>query len=315
MPCYLAPCMQVHDNIDRLPFFKNAVITIGTFDGVHKGHQQIIDAVLREAERVDGESVIITFHPHPRKVIQPDTSLQMINTLDERIKLLKNSGIGHLVLVSFSSAFASITAESYIEDFLVKKFNPKTIIIGYDHRFGKGRKGNFELLNNEKDKWGYELFEIPKHVLDEIGISSTKIRNALIQSEVEKANKLLGYDFFFEGRVIKGDQLGRKLGFPTANLIYTDPDKIHLGEGVYAVYIELNGTRKKGMLSIGKRPTLNDTQERIEVNIFDFTDDIYDYTLTVHVHAYLRPQYKFDNLDSLKEQIMNDKTEALKRLP
>jgi riboflavin kinase/FMN adenylyltransferase len=303
--------MEVHHNIDNLPVFKKAVITIGTFDGVHKGHQQIIDAVQKEKQRVKGESVIITFHPHPRKIVQPETSLQLINTLEEKIGLLAKREIDHLVIVPFSSGFAELTAQEYIENFLIRHFRPATIIIGYDHHFGKERKGNYALLEQERKKWHYELLEIPKHVLHQIDISSTKIRQALMNSEVDKANQLLGYPFQFEGKVVKGDQIGRTIGFPTANLAYIDPDKIHIGEGVYAVSVTINSRNFKGMLSIGKRPTLNDTQERVEVNIFDFDDEIYDQLVTVMVHHFIRPQYKYDNLHLLTEQIEKDKISTL----
>ena len=303
--------MEVHHNIDNLPVFKKAVITIGTFDGVHKGHQQIIDAVQKEKQRVKGESVIITFHPHPRKIVQPETSLQLINTLEEKIGLLAKREIDHLVIVPFSSGFAELTAQEYIENFLIRHFRPATIIIGYDHHFGKERKGNYALLEQERKKWHYELLEIPKHVLHQIDISSTKIRQALMNSEVDKANQLLGYPFQFNGKVVKGDQIGRTIGFPTANLDYMDPDKIHIGEGVYAVSVTVNNRNFKGMLSIGKRPTLNDTQERVEVNIFDFDDEIYDQLVTVMVHHFIRPQYKYDNLHLLTEQIEKDKISTL----
>jgi riboflavin kinase/FMN adenylyltransferase len=234
--------------------------------------------------------------------------------LDEKIHLLKQKGLNHLVIVPFSPAFADLSAEAYIEQFLIRHFQPTTIIIGYDHHFGKERKGNYALLEKERLKWHYNLLEIPKHVLHEIDISSTKIRQAILKSEIDKVNQLLGYPFEFEGRVIKGDQLGRTLGFPTANLVYTDPDKIHLGEGVYAVTIKSKEGQHKGMLSIGKRPTLNDTQERVEVNIFDFDYDIYDQFLTIAVHHYIRPQFKYENLQLLTEQIRKDKISALQLL-
>jgi riboflavin kinase/FMN adenylyltransferase len=306
--------MQVHTNLDLLPQFKNAVLTIGTFDGVHLGHRQILKALRDEAVSIGGESIIITFDPHPRKIVQPDTSLQLINTLSERIELLTEEGINHLVVVPFNKEFANQPADTYIKDFLVSKFHPKSIIIGYDHHFGKGRQGNFRLLEEKAAVYGYNLIEISKHILDEIDISSTKIRHAIQSGNIEKANKLLGYDFFFEGKVITGDKLGRQLGYPTANLVYTDSDKIHLGEGVFAVTVSINGSNKKGMLSIGKRPTLNDSIERVEVNIFDFTEDIYGQHLKVSVKKYLRPQQKYDSLEKLKKQLEKDRLASLEML-
>lgn len=303
--------MQVHYHLENLPEFRRAVITIGTFDGVHKGHQTIIDAVLKEAKNVDGESILITFHPHPRKIVQPDSSLQLINTLEEKISLLGQKGLSHLVIVPFTANFSTQSPENYIKDFLVKKFKPHSIIIGYDHHFGKDRKGNYLLLEKQKSIWGYELIEIPKHVLDEIAISSTKIRNAIKNSDIHTANRLLGYDFFFTGMVIHGDKLGRELGYPTANLLYTDEDKIRLGDGVYAAYVSIADEIKKGMLSIGNRLTLADNSPKIEINIFDFDKKIYGHKIKITVHSHLRAQAKFDSLENLKSQLDTDKKNAL----
>ncbi len=306
--------MKVHYNIENLPAFKKAIITIGTFDGVHKGHQQVIEAMKKESKKNNGETVIITFHPHPRKIVEQNSSLQLINTLEEKITLLHNQEIEHLVVVPFNELFATQTAEEYIENFLIAKFHPEIIIIGYDHHFGKDRKGNFQLLKKQSAKFNYRLIEIPEHVLKEIAISSTKIRNAIKNSEIEIANNLLGYSFFFEGVVLHGDQIGRKLGFPTANLAYTDVDKIQLGEGVYAIQITVNNKIKNGMLSVGKRPTLDDTIERIEVNIFDFDGDIYGKKLKVIVKKYIRSQVKFNSLEDLRDQMLIDKQDALQAL-
>lgn len=303
--------MQVHQNLEKLPLFLNAVITIGTFDGVHRGHKQILNALKEEATRTYGESVIITFHPHPRQIVQRNTSMHLINTLAEKIELLEKEGIDHLVIVPFTERFSEQSAESYIKDFLIKHFNPKSIIIGFDHRFGKDRQGDYRLLEEKKEIFGYNLIEIPQHILDEIAISSTKIREAIFKGDISTANKLLGYDFFFEGKVIKGDQIGRTLGYPTANLEYTDGHKIHLGEGVYAVTIEVDGTFRKGMLSIGKRPTLNDTVERVEVNIFDFSEDIYDRRIRIVVRKYLRGQIRYESLEDLKTQLAKDKENSI----
>lgn len=303
--------MQVHRSTENLPLFTNAVITIGTFDGVHEGHKKIIDALIREARSVQGEAVIITFHPHPRKIVRPNEHLQLINTLDEKIELLEKTGIDHLVIVPFNHSFANQTADEYISNFLVAKFRPHTIIIGYDHHFGKDRQGNFMLLAREADQYNYRLLEIPKYILQEAAVSSTQIRRALLNSNIETANKLLGYDFFFEGIVIRGDQLGRKLGYPTANLDYTDFDKIHLGHGVYAAYAEVDGDRYKGMLSVGNRPTLQNSNERVEINLFDFDRDIYGENIRVIVKNYLRGQEKYSSLEELTTQLGFDKKNSL----
>lgn len=306
--------MEVYRSIDFLPQFRNAVITIGTFDGVHLGHQKIIDALVNEAHSVSGESVLITFDPHPRKIVNPAQSLQLINTLDEKIELLNEKGIDHVVVVPFTEAFSEQSPELYIKDFLLSRFHPHTIIIGYDHHFGKNRGGNYKLLEDKADEYNYKLLEIPKHVIDEIGISSTKIRRAILHSNIDTTNKLLGYEFFFEGLVVEGDKLGRQLGYPTANLVYTNEDKIHLGEGVYAVYASVEGMTKPGMMSIGKRPTLNDTTEKVEVNLFDFAGDLYGKKMKVTVRKYLRPQEKYNSLAELVQQIDRDKQESLKVL-
>ena len=306
--------MQVHRSIERLPSFKNAVVTIGTFDGVHKGHRKIIDAVKEQAAAVSGESVIITFQPHPRKVVHPQQPLQLINTLKEKTELLQIHGIDHVVIVPFTPAFADQTAEQYVEQFLVRNFDPHTIIIGYDHRFGKGRSGDYTLLEALAPRWNYQLIEIPRHVLEEIAISSTKIRKALLECDIETANKLLGYSFFFEGTVVEGDKLGRQLGYPTANLEYTDPEKIRLGHGVYAVEVVVDGTLYKGMLSIGDRPTLQHSAEKTEVNLFDFDQDLYGKNLRVIVKKFLRSQEKYPSLQELQKQLDRDKSETLKAL-
>jgi len=352
---YLHLIMKVYRDINQLPSFRNAVITIGTFDGVHEGHRRIIGHLKQEAEKIDGETVIITFHPHPRKVVSSAIlGIRLINTLDEKIELLENTGIDHLAIVPFTEVFANQPAEDYIQNFLIEKFHPHTIIIGYDHRFGRDRQGDYRLLEKMAPVFNYVLKEIPKHVLDEIAISSTNIREAIIHSDIETANKLLGYDFFFEGVVIDGDKLGRKLGYPTANLKSIDDEKIVLGNGIYAVYVEIVNNKRqvaseeshsplttpsaadpvppsasavaqglpkarhhlrfKGMMSIGFRPTVDGKKRVVEVNIFDFDKEIYGQRIRVYVKKYLRPEIKFNSLDELIEQIGQDKIESLKVL-
>jgi riboflavin kinase/FMN adenylyltransferase len=312
--------MKVYRDIDQLPRFKNAVITIGTFDGVHAGHRKIIEHLKQEAQKIDGETVIITFHPHPRKIVSSAIlGIRLINTLDEKIELLEKMGIDNLAIVPFTEAFANQPAEDYIENFLIEKFRPHTIIIGYDHRFGRDRQGDYRLLEKMSSVYGYVLKEIPKQVLDEIAISSTNIREAIIHGDIDTANKLLGYDFFFQGVVVDGDKMGRKLGYPTANIKITDDEKIHLGDGIYAVYVATQRSGRdsqlfKGMMSIGFRPTVDGKKRVVEVNIFDFDKEIYGDTIRVYVKKYLRAEFKFNNLEDLKKQIGQDKIESLKWL-
>jgi len=306
--------MQVHHDLGNGTSFQNSVITIGTFDGVHRGHRQVIESLKTEARKVGGETVVITFHPHPRKIVNAATSLQLINTLDEKISLLSTLGIDHLVVVPFTERFAQLSAEAYIKSFLVRQFHPHTIIIGYDHHFGKERKGDFALLQQYAAQYNYQLIEIPRHLLNEIAVSSTKIRNALLASDVDTANNLLGYPFFFNGLVVQGDKIGRTLGYPTANLQYTNNDKIHLGHGVYAATAQVKGHTHNGMLSIGNRPTLTHSDEKVEINLFDFDDVIYGEEMKVTVHKFLRPQEKYESMDFLKSQLEKDKAESLKWL-
>ena len=309
--------MQVHRDIENLPVFRNAVVTIGTFDGVHMGHRQVIDKLKTEAKVIDGETVIITFHPHPRKVVSSTIlGIRLINTLDEKIELLRQLGINHVVVVPFTDAFANQPAEDYLKDFLIDKFHPHTIIIGYDHRFGRDRQGDYRMLEKNAVKFNYQLREIPKHIMENISISSTNVREAILHSDIATADKLLGYEFFFSGIVVHGNKLGRKLGYPTANLKITDEEKIVPGNGIYAVYAQPEGytERLKGMMSIGFRPTVDGKKRVIEVNIFDFDKEIYDQTLKVFVKKYLREEIKFDGLEALVKQIDQDKIDSLKVL-
>jgi riboflavin kinase / FMN adenylyltransferase len=309
--------MKVHYDIEQLPAFRNAVITIGTFDGVHMGHRQIIDRLKAQAEAINGETVIITFHPHPRKIVSSTIlGIRLINTLNEKIELLRHLGINHVVVVPFTEAFANQPAEEYVKKFLVEKFHPHTIIIGHDHRFGKERSGDYLLLEKMAAEYNYQLHEIPKQVLDEIAISSTIIRQSLLDGKIEVADKLLGYEFFFTGIVVHGNKLGRKLGYPTANLKVPDEEKIIPGNGIYAVYAkpEDSAERLKAMMSIGFRPTVDGKQRVIEVNIFDFDEEIYGQHLKVYVKKYLREEVKFDGLEALVKQIDQDKIDSLKIL-
>ncbi len=310
--------MQIHRSLDTLPSFRRAVITVGTFDGVHTGHRQVLEQLRAEAKRVDGESVLITFHPHPRSVVSsPILGIRLINTLSERIELLRGSGIDHLVVVPFTELFANLSAEQYVEDFLVGRFKPHTLVIGYDHRFGRDRDGNFQFLKERTSTHGYELKEIPAHLLEANVISSSRIREALLHHHIETANQLLGYTFFFTGTVVHGNKIGRTLGYPTANLQFPPEDKLIPGNGIYAVFAQPIGYDRpyRGMMSIGFRPTVGGTQRVVEVNLFDFDADIYDRTLTVYVLHYLRAEVKFDGLPALVEQMHVDKQNSLRLLP
>ncbi len=309
--------MQVHTALNQLPAFKKAVITIGTFDGVHNGHKQVLYALKSTAQSVGGESVLITFDPHPRKVVSSAIlGIRLLNTLEEKKKLLEKEGIDHLVIVPFTEKFANLSATEYIEEFLVAYFHPHTIIMGHDHQFGRNRQGNYALLASKAEQFGYLLKEIPKQVVEDITISSTKIREHLSRAAIAAANQLLGYPFFFSGRVVHGNKIGRTLGYPTANLKIEDPEKIVPGNGIYAVYARPEGSDHlfKGMMSIGFRPTVDGKSRVIEVNIFEFDREIYDELLEVHMVAYLREEKKYESLQGLIEQLGIDKQNSLQVL-
>ncbi len=300
--------MLIHNSLNHLPTFKNAVLTIGTYDGVHFGHQQIIKRINDIAKEIEGESVMLTFDPHPRLILNPnDNKLKLISTIDEKEELLEEFGLNHLVIVEFSKEFASTDAEEYVEKILVQNFHPKRIVIGYDHRFGKGRQGNIDLLRQLAPKYGYEVEEIPAQTLDEISISSTKVRNALLDGDIQQANEFLAHPFTIKGKVVHGDKIGRILGFPTANIEISNPHKLIPASGVYAVKLKIEDTFYKGALSIGYRETVFDNSSlTIEVFILDFEGDLYNKEVDMIFVQYLRPQIKYENWDLLKEQIEKD---------
>ncbi|MBM3413670.1 MAG: bifunctional riboflavin kinase/FAD synthetase [Bacteroidetes bacterium] len=309
--------MQIHTSLDQLPAFNKAVITIGTFDGVHNGHKEVLHALKRTAASVKGEMVLITFDPHPRKIVSSAIlGIRLLNTLEERKQLLEKEGIDHLVVVPFTEKFANLSATEYIEDFLVAYFKPHTIIVGHDHQFGRNRQGNYALLSSKAAQFGYNIEEISRKLVEDITISSSKIREHLSHANITDANKLLGYPFFFSGTVVHGKKIGRTLGYPTANLKIEDPEKIIPGNGIYAVFAKLTGADHlyKGMMSIGFRPTLDGKSRVIEVNIFDFDQEIYDQVLEVHMIAYLREEEKYNSLADLIEQLGKDKQRSLQIL-
>ena len=305
--------MQVHRSINHLPEFKNAVVTIGTFDGVHTGHQEIIEHLKQEAKSINGETVLITFHPHPRKIVS-SKNIFILNTLFEKVELLESKGIDHLVVVPFDENFAHQTPDEYVKNFLFEKIHPHTVIIGYDHRFGRNRQGDYHLLENYGKQLGFVVKEIPEHLVHREIVSSTKIREALLAGDITTANEYLGYDYFFEGTVAEGNKLGRVLGYPTANLAIEDKEKLIPGNGIYVVQCEIRNLKsqiRNGMMSIGVRPTIGISDRTIEVNIFDFDENIYGKILRVYVKQYLREEVKFNNLEELKEQLAKDKVDSL----
>ena len=305
--------MQVCTNIKQLPTFKNAVITIGTFDGVHKGHQQIIRQLKQEAQEIGGETVIITFHPHPRSIVPGRKPVSVLTTRAEKIELLGKMGIDYLVIIPFDLNFSQQSAASFIQNFLVEKFHPHTVIIGYDHRFGKGREGDYQLMEKMGNQFGFTVKEIPEQVLNDVAVSSTKIREALMQGEIATANNYLGHAYFFEGKVVEGKKLGRTLGFPTANIEIDDAEKLIPANGVYAVEIQIEHSPDllKGMMNIGFRPTAGGTSRTIEVHVFNFAKDIYEKPMRVFVQYFLREEIKFPGLDALKDQLKKDQLDAL----
>ena len=306
--------MKVHYDLTALPQFKDAIVTMGAFDGVHKGHQQIIQRMKELAQKVQGETIIITFHPHPRKVISSvPGEIKQLTSIKERIQLLEAAGIDHLVIINFDYQFSNMTADQYVEDFLYHYFKPNTVIVGYDHHFGKGRNGNIELLKTMGAKLHFQVEEIIEQLVQNEIISSTLIRNYISEQQIKKANDLLGYAYCFEGFVVRGNQLGRTIGYPTANLHINDEEKLIPANGVYAVKVKAECTNNMildGMMNIGIRPTVDGQKKVIEVNIFNFDQDIYEQFITVMVYEFIRGEVKFDGLDALKNQLHQDKITA-----
>ncbi len=312
--------MKVYRNLDLLPSFVNPVVTIGTFDGVHLGHQQILSHLKNEALAIHGETVVITFHPHPRNIVGDTSGVQLLTTLEEKIALLEAANINHLVVVPFDDVFANQSAEEYVVNFLYQKFKPHTFIIGYDHRFGNKRSGDYQLLEKLGEQLGFIVKEIPQQLLNNATISSTQIRKALLQADLTTATALLGYSYFFSGIVIRGDQIGRTIGYPTANLQLLTNEKLVPGDGVYAVSLinksNKNNSEKilKGMMYIGSRPVVNGKRRVIEVNIFDFNQDIYDSEIEITLHQWIRGDVHFNGLEALKNQLAIDQIHSLEAL-
>lgn len=303
--------MKIHLGTEKIAEIENAVVTSGTFDGVHLGHQKILKRVKGLADQINGESVLITYWPHPRLVLRPwDQSLQLLSTFPEKANLLEQYGIDHLVKIPFTHEFADLSPEDYIRIILHERLSTKKMVIGYDHRFGKDRSGGLEELQHFAPKYGYEVEEISREDIDEIGISSTKTRRALESGNVRAANAFLGRPYSLSGVVSKGSQNGRKLGYPTANVFIKEGYKLIPADGVYAVKVCSKYKKLDGMLNIGQRPTVGGENKTIEVHIFNFNDDIYDAEISIQFIERVREEQKFASLDELKQQLQQDEKEV-----
>lgn len=305
--------MKIYHHLNEFKKLNNAVATIGTFDGVHYGHQKIVKRLCELARSTGGESVILTFFPHPRMIIDPENQdLKMINTMAEKAGILARLGVDHLIITPFTRDFSNIEPIDYIKDILVDTIGIKQLIVGYDHRFGKDRKGGMKELQELANQFDYKIEEIAEQDIDDVAVSSTKIRYALLEGDVALAASYLGYHFSIHGRVIKGDKIGRTIGFPTANIFIEETYKLIPSDGIYAVTVNMGGDTYKGMAYIGQRPTINGMTRNIEVNIFDFNQEIYGQDITMIFLEFLRHDVKFTGLEALKDQLKKDKEDTLK---
>ncbi len=300
--------MKVIRDLDQLAEINNPVVTIGTFDGVHKGHQMIIDRLNEEAMKIGGESVLFTFYPHPRMILFPEShGIKLIQTQVQKIDKLRRFGLQNVIIHPFTKEFSRLTATEFVRDFLVNTLHVKKLVIGYDHQFGKNREGGIQFLKDVSELYGFEVIEIPAQEIDEVNISSTKIRNAIKEGNVDLANIFLGEKFEIDGIVNYGDKVGSKIGYPTANIEVDSDVKLIPGNGVYAVEVILGEQIHHGIMNIGNRPTIaNQGDQRLEVHILDFSGDIYGQNLTVRILKRIRDEQLFESLDLLKEQIHLD---------
>ena len=304
--------MRIYHSLDDFSPVRNAVVTSGTFDGVHVGHQKILSRLTEVAKKNSGETVVITFWPHPRLVLYPnDTDLKLLNTFEEKAELIKAQGIQHLLRIPFTKEFSQQSSEEFITHILVDKIGTKKLVIGYDHHYGKNREGSFEQLKLNGPKYGFDVEEISRQDVDHVVVSSSKIRRALETADLETATHLLGRPYGIMGRVVKGDKIGRLMGFPTANLEIDSKHKLVPADGIYAVTVRHEHTVFGGMLYIGYRPTVDGEKKSIEVNIFDFDQEIYGESLSIKFHQLIRGDSKFNDLEELKEQLKKDKDQAL----
>lgn len=303
--------MKIVNSIKSFNANKPTIVTIGTFDGVHLGHKKILEKIVENAHSQNCESLVLTFFPHPRTILQADSEMKQLNTLAEKTNLLSALGIDNLVIHPFDAAFSRLTAEEFVKQVLVDTFKIKKIIIGHDHRFGRNRTANIDDLIEFGNKFGFEVEEISAKEINEVSISSTKIRNALTEGNIELANNYLGYYYSLTGIVSKGKQLGRTIGFPTANIKIVEEYKLIPQNGVYIVQSNLDGIMYHGMMNIGTRPTVDGTTQTIEIHFFDFNRDIYNQMITISLLHRMRSEQKFESVDALKKQLDKDKITAL----
>jgi len=307
--------LKVYHSLEEFKKLDNAIVTTGTFDGVHIGHQAILSKLVNIAKKEKGESVLITFFPHPRMVLQKDLNIKLLNTVSEKIVLLSKTGIDHLLVFPFTKEFSRMSSIEFVRDILVNKIGTKKLVIGYDHQFGRNREGSFKHLQEFGPVYGFDVEEISAQDIDDVSVSSTKIRTALLErGDVKTASKYLGSHYHLSGTIVTGKKLGSKLGFPTANVNIEEDYKLIPKDGVYAVLVHLDRKTYKGMLNIGKRPTIEGKNRTIEVNIFDFDKEIYNHEIKLCFIDRLRDEKKFESLDDLTKQLAKDKAEAIKIL-
>lgn len=299
------------ENITAYNPHDSSVVTIGTFDGVHIGHRKIITRLVNTGKQEGLKSVILTFFPHPRMVLQKDSKIKLINTIEERRYILESSGLDFLLIKEFTKKFSRLTAEDFVKELLVDKLNAKKVIIGYDHRFGRNRNADIQDLKAFGKKYNFEVEEISAQDIDDVAVSSTKVRKALNEGDVVKANAYLGYNFMLTGTVTKGKSLGRQLNFPTANIHIAETYKLIPKQGSYIAKANIKGVTVYGMMNIGMNPTVNGKKETVEVHFFDFNADIYDKTIQIEILERIRDEKKFESVEALKEQLNKDKETAL----
>lgn len=303
--------MKIFNSINTFQATKPTIVTIGTFDGVHLGHQKILKQIVQSALALNCESLVLTFFPHPRTILQEDTEMKQLNTLNEKIALLDSLGIDNLVVHSFDKEFSRLSAEEFVKEILITVFNVKKMIIGYDHRFGRNRTASIVDLIAFGKTYGFEVEQISAEEINTVSISSTKIRKALLQGTIELATTYLGYPYSLTGIILKGKQLGRTIGYPTANIEIEEAYKLIPLNGVYVAKTSLKGQTILGMMNIGNRPTVDGISKTIEINFFDFNQDVYGQKITISLLHRIRDEEKFESLEALKNQLNKDKQFAL----